>query len=209
MESSWRGVDPEGGKHHPYRPIPHYLFVVCWSKNYFGIISKRLYAYLGQNTYIDTAVQKGNISGMLSYMEHTGMVTQLIREARENKCNLYVLLRDFENAFSPIPRKLVQFTLTKHQVPSKCRYLIFDYCINFKMRVSWGTITSRCHKVEIGIIKGYTIYVTLYFIAMNMLTESAEPEFRGPLSKSGQRQPPSRVFLDGLTLIKRSALDCQ
>lgn len=32
---------------------------------------------------------------------------------------------------------------------------------------------------------------------MNMLVKAAETECRGPLSKSGIRQPPIRAFMDG------------
>ncbi|KAJ3614887.1 hypothetical protein NHX12_018456, partial [Muraenolepis orangiensis] len=134
---------------------------------------------------------------------------KLIREARENKGNLSVLWLDLENAFGSIPHKLVQFTLTKHHVPSRCRDLIADYYSNFRMRVSSGAITSSWHKVEIGIITGCTISVTLFSLAMNMLTKSAEPECRGPRTNSGQRQPPIRAFMDDLTVMTESVPGCR
>ncbi|KAJ3595782.1 hypothetical protein NHX12_005085 [Muraenolepis orangiensis] len=171
-------------------------------------VSKRLCTYLAENTYIDTSVQKGGIS-MPGCLEHTGVVTQLIREARENKGNLSVLWLDLENAFSSIPHKLVQFTLTKHHVPSRCRDLIADYYSNFRMKVSSGAITSSWQKVEIGIITGCTISVTLFSLAMNMLTKSAEPECRGPRTNSGQRQPPIRAFMDDLTVMTESVPGCR
>ncbi|KAJ3614940.1 hypothetical protein NHX12_018509 [Muraenolepis orangiensis] len=179
------------------------------AKVFFSAVSKQLCTYLAENTYIDTSVQKGGISGMPGCLEHTGVVTQLIREARENKGNLSVLWLDLENAFGSIPHKLVQFTLTKHHVPSRCRDLIADYYSNFRMRVSSGAITSSWHKVEIGIITGCTISVTLFSLAMNMLTKSAEPECRGPRTNSGQRQPPIRAFMDDLTVMTESVPGCR
>ncbi|XP_031418446.1 uncharacterized protein LOC105897391 [Clupea harengus] len=119
------------------------------AKVFFSAVSKRLCTYLAKNTYIDTSVQKGGIPGMSGCLEHTGVVTQLIREARENKGNLSVLWLDLANAFGSIPHKLVQLTLRKHHVPSRCRDLIADYYSNFRMRVSSGAITSSWHKVEI------------------------------------------------------------
>lgn len=100
-------------------------------------------AYLAKNTYIDTSVQKGGISVMPGCLEHTGIVTQLIREARNNKGNLSVLWLDLANAYGSIPHKLVQLTLTKYHVPSRIRDLIADYYSNFRKRVSSGAITSR------------------------------------------------------------------
>ncbi|XP_061925310.1 uncharacterized protein LOC133664585 [Entelurus aequoreus] len=179
------------------------------AKVFFSAVSKRLCTYLAKNTYIDTSVQKGGISGMSGCMEHTGVVTQLIREARENKGNLSVLWLDLANAFGSIPHKLVQLTLMKHHVPSRCRDLIADYYSNFRMRVSSGPTTSSWHKVEIGIITGCTISVTLFSLAMNMLTKSAEPECRGPRTNSGQRQPPIRAFMDDLTVMTESVPGCR
>ncbi|XP_053332775.1 uncharacterized protein LOC128506382 [Clarias gariepinus] len=179
------------------------------AKIFFSTISKRLCTYLTKNKYIDTSVQKGGISGMPGCVEHTGVVSQLIREARENKGNLSVLWLDLANAFGSIPHKLVQLTLIKHHVPNRCRDLIADYYNNFRMRVSSGTTTSVWHKVEIGIITGCTISVMLFSLAMNMLTKSAESECRGPRMNSGQRQPSIRAFMDDLTVTTESVPGCR
>ena len=88
-------------------------------KIFLSTVSKPLCTYLEQNTYIDTSVQKGGVSGIPGCLEHNRVVTQLIREARETKGNLPVLWLDLENAFGSIPQKLVHLTLTKHHVPSK------------------------------------------------------------------------------------------
>lgn len=85
------------------------------SKIFFSTIAKRLGSYLARNTYIDTSVQKGGVSGMPGCVEHTGVVTQLIREAREQRGNLSVLWLDLANAFGSIPHNLVQLILVKHQ----------------------------------------------------------------------------------------------
>ncbi|XP_051969484.1 LOW QUALITY PROTEIN: uncharacterized protein LOC127634119 [Xyrauchen texanus] len=179
------------------------------AKIFFSAVSNRLSTFLSKNRFIDTSVQKGGIAGMSGCLEHTGVVTQLIREARENKGNLSVLWLDMANAYGSVPHKLVQLTLTKYHVPSRVRDLIADYYNNFRMRTSSGAVTSGWHKVEIGIITGCTISVILFSLAMNMLTKSAEPECRGPKTKSAQRQPPIRAFMDDLTVTTESVPGCR
>ena len=57
---------------------------------FFSIVARCLSDFLSNNTYINTLVQKGVISGEPGCLEHTGVVTQLIREARDNKGDLAV-----------------------------------------------------------------------------------------------------------------------
>ena len=42
------------------------------------------------NEYIDTSIQKGGIPGMSGCLEHTAVLSQLIREAKKEKKNLVV-----------------------------------------------------------------------------------------------------------------------
>ncbi|XP_059199347.1 uncharacterized protein LOC131979398 [Centropristis striata] len=170
------------------------------SKIFFSIVAKRLSNFLLGNKYIDTSVQKGGIPGVPGCLEHTGVVTQLIREAREGRGDLAVLWLDLTNAYGSIPHKLVEVALERHHVPQKVKHLILDYYSKFSLRVSSGEMTSDWHQLEVGIITGCTISVTLFALAMNMLVKAAEPECRGPLSKSGVRQPPIRAFMDDLTV---------
>lgn len=86
-------------------------------KIFFSIAAKWLSDFLASNNYIDKVVQKGGVSGVPGCLEHTGVVTKLIREARENKGGLTVLWLDLANAYGSIPHKVVQTTMTKYHVP--------------------------------------------------------------------------------------------
>ncbi|KAL1267230.1 hypothetical protein QQF64_002905 [Cirrhinus molitorella] len=141
-----------------------------------------------RNKYIDTAVQKGRIPKVPGCIEHTGVITQLIQEAREGGGDLAVLWLDLANAYGSIPHKVVETSLTRHHVPEKIRGLILNYYSCFNLRVTSGATTSAFHRLEKGIITGCTISVILFTLAMNMLVKSAKVECRGPLSQSGVRQ---------------------
>ncbi|XP_016087054.1 uncharacterized protein, partial [Sinocyclocheilus grahami] len=136
-------------------------------KVFFSIVSRRLTEFLLKNNYIDPSVQKGGIPGAPGCLEHTGVVTQLIREAHENRGDLVVLWLDLANAYGSIPHKLVELALHLHHVPSKIKDLILDYYNNFRMRVTSGSETSDWHRIGKGIITGCTISVILFALAMN------------------------------------------
>lgn len=118
-------------------------------------------------------------------IEHTGVVTQLIREAQEGNGDLAVLWLDFANVYGSIPHKLVETSLVWHHVPGKIRDLVLDYY-------------SCC-----------TVLVILFALAMNMLIKSTEGECRGPLTRTGVWQPPIRAFMDGLTVTTTSVPGCR
>lgn len=139
-------------------------------KIFFSIVARRLADFLSKNGYIDTSVQKGDIAKV------PGMLTQLTREARENKGDLAVFWLDLANAYGLISHKLA---MIKHHVPDQVADLILDYYDRFSMRVSSGPVTSEWHRLEVGIITGCTISVILFALAMNMIVKSAEAECRG------------------------------
>lgn len=65
-----------------HQAVPHHLAAQ------HGILSQRLTEFILQNDYIDTSVQKGEIPGVplvekTDCLEHSGVITQLTREARE------------------------------------------------------------------------------------------------------------------------------
>lgn len=125
-------------------------------------------------------------------LEHSGVVTQLIREGREggevgctmarpSQCVwLHTAQASGDTGEAPCPRQ--------HQSP--------HYYNNFNLRFKSGTVTPELHRLEKGIITGCTISVMLFPLAMSMLVKSAAPECRGPKTKSGICQPLIREIMD-------------
>ncbi|XP_073716891.1 uncharacterized protein [Misgurnus anguillicaudatus] len=113
------------------------------------------------------------------------------------------------DAYGSIPHKLVTTALSIHHIPEKITELIRDYYSSFSLRFTSGTVTSAGHRLEKGIITGCTISVVLFSLAMSMLVKAAEVECRGPLSRSGIRQPPIRAYMDDLTVTSTSVAGCR
>ena len=89
------------------------------SKIFFSILSQQLSKYLLKNNYIDTSVDKGRIPGFLGRLEHTGVITQTLREASEGRGDCAILWLDLANAYGSIPHKLVEEALKRHHVHGK------------------------------------------------------------------------------------------
>jgi len=77
------------------------LSVEC--KIFFAVMAKKLTTYLTGNNYVDTSSQKGAIPGFSGCIEHTSVLSQIMREAKTEEGDLSVVWLDLANAYGNIP----------------------------------------------------------------------------------------------------------
>ena len=87
--------------------------------SYSSAEKQSVYSTAPADWAIDTSVQKGGVPGMPGVIEHTGVITQLLKEAKTNKGDMAVLWLDLKNAYGSIPHSLVQEALKRYHVPNK------------------------------------------------------------------------------------------
>ena len=168
-------------------------------KLFFALKAKRLLTFALANNYIDTSIQKGGIPEVSGCLEHTALLSQLIREAKTGKGDLVVTWLDIANAYGSIPHSLILTALERTHVPERMRQLIESYYSDVKIRFTTKEYTTGWQQVEKGIITGCTISVILFTIAMTMLVVSVKGETKGPKTATGQQQRNSRLFMDDIT----------
>ena len=131
-------------------------------------------------------------------MEHTSVLSQLIKETVKNKSDLTVIWLDLANAYGTMPHKLVEITLQKYYVPDVFKEMIMDYYNEFYIRFTVKDFTTTLQQLEVGIITGCTLSVILFCGAMNLIVKSTEKLSRGPVMNSGIIQPPNKAFVDDM-----------
>ena len=104
------------------------------------------------------------------------------------------------NAYGSIPHKLVAETLTKCHVPNEIQNMLAQYYQRFYIRFNVGERTTVWQRQEKDIITEFTISGIIFASAVNFIVKSVEKECKGPLMRSGIRQPPVKAFMDDLTL---------
>ena len=176
-------------------------------KIFISLLSRRLTSFLLENNYIDTSVQKGGIPGVAGCVEHTSVITQIIREAKEKKGELAVIWLDLANAYGTLPHQLIDITLQKYHVPEKVRKLLAHYYNNFKLRFTVEEFTTAWQFLEIGLVTGCTISEIIFAAAANLLVKAAEKKSRGPVLASGSKQPPTRVFMDNMIITAKNVVE--
>ena len=113
-----------------------------------SLLSRRLTIFMLKNEYIDTSVQKSGIPGVAGCVEHTSVITQIIRKATENKGELAVIWLDLANAYGTLPHQLIDTNLQKYHVPDKVRKLLDYYYNSFKMRFTVEKFTTNWQNLE-------------------------------------------------------------
>lgn len=136
-----------------------------------------------------------------------GIVTRHIREAKEGRGDLAVLWLVLSNAYVSVPPKLIEEAPKRYHIPLSISNLIVRYYNFYSMSTSEAVI-SDWHHLERGIIIGCTVSFILSTIAFNFLIKSAESRYRGPLMRSGVRQPHIRAYIDDLT-VTTSSVTCR
>ena len=114
------------------------------------------------NGYIDTSIQKGGVPGVSGCLEHTSVISQLIREAKKEKKNLVVTWLDIANAYGSIPHKVIMRALDKAHIPKEVIQMVESYYSEARIRFATRNFTTDWQKVEKGIITGCTLSVVLY-----------------------------------------------
>lgn len=154
-----------------------------------------------QNGYINTSIQKGAIEGFSGCLEHTGVISQLIQEAKEKKGNLTVAWLDFANAYGSIPHNLIRVAMDHYHIPLHIQGMITDYLGDIKLRFQSAMFTTKWQPMEKGIVTGCTISPILFTMGMNLIITAASTKSRGPRTAAGSQQPAIRAFMDDLTVI--------
>jgi len=99
-----------------------------------------------RNKYTDTYVQKGEIPGFSSYIEHTSALTQLQYEARINHKYLTVVWLDLANAYGSITHQLIQVAMHQYYIPDHSSNFFMNYFNNIHLRFSLSRFTTTSFK---------------------------------------------------------------
>ena len=94
-------------------------------KLFFALKSERILDFVLKNEY--SYIQKGGVPGMSGCLEHTAVLSQLIREAKRDKKNLVVTWLDIANAYGSIPHETIFKALREAHVSEDVVNLVQNY----------------------------------------------------------------------------------
>ena len=76
-------------------------------KIFLSALANRLSEYMVSNKHTNTSIQKAGLQGFSGCVEHTCILSKLIKEAKVDKKDITVFWLDLANAYGSVPHKLI------------------------------------------------------------------------------------------------------
>lgn len=156
--------------------------------------------YMTQNRYVDTSIQKGGIEGFSGCLEHTGVLSQLIQEAKKKKDNLIVVWLDFANVYRSIPGNLTEVAMDHYHIPHHIQGMITNDLGDIKLRFQSAIYNKVATSGERN--SNRVLHLPhLVVMGMNLIISTAIIKSRELKTAVGSQRPAIRAFTDDLTVI--------
>ena len=156
-------------------------------KIFFGVIAKRMTRFVTNNGYGNTSLQKAGIPGFPGCIEHTTMLWDRIKTAKNNKTELHVIWLDLENAYGSVRHQLLEKAMEFFWIPEDIKNLISTYFKRTYVRFSNNKYSTNWQKLNIGIMMGCVISPLLFVLVMEMILRSSDVntnQITGPSMKA-------------------------
>jgi hypothetical protein len=136
--------------------------------HFHRILSLRLTNYFLKNSYINTNIQKGAISGIkYGVLEQVYKVKEIIKHANTNNKQLCLAFLDVSNAFGSVDRERLFEILRYYNVDDKIISYIKTYYNNFKYYVSTKDWSTDLIDFPNGLVQGCPLSSILFVIVLN------------------------------------------
>ena len=103
------------------------------------------------NGYVNTSIQKAGVPGFPGCIEHTTMLWDRIKAAKNNKTELHVIWSDLENAYGSVRHQLLEKAMEFFWIPEDIKNLISTYFTRTYVRFSNYKYSTNWQKLNIGL----------------------------------------------------------
>ena len=147
-----------------------------FAKIYSSLIRNRIYNFLLENQFIESNIQKGFRRATSGVIEHTELLTHVIKHAKNKQRQIIIPLLDLKNAFGEEEHKLLLKILEYHRIPDEIKLLITDYYKNYTITIGTDTYITDTLIVGKGVLQGDCLSPLLFGMVINILIKTIDEE---------------------------------
>jgi hypothetical protein len=187
-----------------FRPI---TMTATAGKIFLSILADRLQHYMVKNSFIPRSMQKGFLSGVAGCVEHTFVLNEAMKEAKEHTRQIVVSWLDLANAYGSVRHNLIQFALDWYHVPRMIQKLVFDYYEKLMAKVVTKEWSTGFFLFDIGLFQGCVLSAILFLCVFQLLLDMLLPleEKDGYKFKMTNVKSLAEAYADDLALITRNS----
>jgi hypothetical protein len=187
-----------------FRPI---TMTATMGKIFLSVISERMQRFFIKNMYIPRKVQKGFLAGIAGCVEHSFMLFEAMKEAKEEQRQIVVSWIDLANAYGSVRHNLVQFAMDWYHVPKRIQALVFNYYEKLMAKVVTKEWTSDFFLFDIGLFQGCVLSSILFLCVFQLLLDFLQPlrEKHGVKFKAASNKLLAEAYADDLALATKNA----
>ena len=190
-----------------YRPV---TMTNTDGKILLSILASRSLSYMKGNGYYDLAVQKGFINDMAGCAEHTTMLSELLKNARQTNRQITVCWTDLENAFGSLRHDLIQFALDWYHFPGEFRQFVHAYYEGLYIKIKTKEWITEPIALLMGIFQGCPLSVQLFNIVWNIALDMVQStNTKGYSLKEASIEKQQMAYVDDHTVVASSPEDAQ
>ena len=190
-----------------YRPV---TMTNTDGKILLSILASRSLSYMKANGYYDLGIQKGFINDMAGCAEHTTMLSELLKNAKQTGRQITVCWTDLENAFGSLRHDLIQFALDWYHFPIEIRKFVYDYYEGLYIKVRTSKWITEPVALLMGIFQGCPLSVQLFNIVWNIALDMVHSSpAKGYRLKEAGLEKKQLSYVDDETIITSSPEDAQ
>jgi len=129
-----------------------------------------------KNGFISQGMQKAFLEAVPGCVEHTTLLAEAFRDAKEKRRSICVAWMDLANAYGSMSHNFIQFALEWYHVPAQARKLIWSYYEGLCARV-WST---ELFFIAIGVPQGCTASTINFDVGFQLILDLHSALLVGP-----------------------------
>ena len=158
-----------------YRPI---TLQPVWYKIFSSVYYNKIFKFVSKNNLIDKTIQKGFCKGLDGVLEHSETLAHLLRDAKNAKREIIVILLDLKNAFGSVNHNLIRASLQHHHLPTKFLQIFNSIYNDSYISVAVNRKWTAPIKIHRGVLQGDPSSPILFNLCFNTLMITLkQPEY--------------------------------
>jgi hypothetical protein len=145
-------------------------------KLYHLLLADRFDNFIKSNQLLDTELQKAFLKGLNGTLDHTFIVSEIMRHARLNHRSAHLTWFDLKDAFGSVPHTLITQTLVRNKFPDAIIQYVSQLYDALKGQVITPNWTSNMFEFKRGVFQGDPLSPLIFLLSFNPIIDYIKSE---------------------------------